>query len=177
MAWDWEWPEIQAIDALQAHLFGLLKPGAVLDVGLVTCDVGDWDIPAPDVVATLLPALIIAPGDIETDLQDLGRGSIYFESTIELNFLRVLGQTERKNYAIKQDSAKIKKSLTPQNLRGFPGWLPAMSEATKFVPAFAYCRGGGVQEGFFYEDPALDIEHEIILLRYGGDLYFKDPAT
>ncbi len=167
------WPEVQLLDCLRDFCFTSLKAGGVEDIGLVTCDVGDWQVPSPTDLATILPALILVPGDLSTVLAD-DRNSVYMESTIELNYLRALGPTESPAYEIKKDTAHIKRAITPATLlRWFPGWLPIHSEQTKFVPALTFCKGGGMQEGFFSEDPALEIEHEKILLHYSGDLYYK----
>jgi hypothetical protein len=167
------WPETQMLTCLQAYLWSNLKAGGPHDVGLVTCDLGDWQIPAPDQISEVLPAIIIVPGDVTGTLteDELGRQVLSISGDLHINYLRSLGHTERKNYAVRLDTSKIKEALSPSNLKTFPGWTNDMSFATKFVPSRGFIRSVQMQDGFYSEDPALDIEHETITFHFLGDLH------
>lgn len=170
------WPTNTILEALRVYLWPILKAGGTDPIGLKMIDLGDWEIPAPASISDMLPALVLVAPD-EEDEQPDASGTIDIEGVIEVNFLRLLAPTERKNFAIREDSAKIKKALSRKNPRGLPGWpsadaaVQAKIAACKFAPARSWVAGSNLEPGFFAEDPPLDIEHEIIRFRYKGGLF------
>lgn len=167
------------VEALRVYLFEALKAGGTNPIGLKLCDSGEWEIPTPEDIDELLPAIALIAPEEDNKPPDMSSGLVSITGLVEVHFLRKLLTSERKNFKIREDSAKIKRLLTRDNPRGLPGWpsadpaTQALIVASKFSPNKSWIQGSAIQPGFFLDDPPLDIEHEIIRFRYEGDLYIK----
>lgn len=155
------------VECVRAHIWAR-RNDELTAIGLKSASRGEWQVPTPEQLSILLPAAIVEHAGAQFSYEK-PRKALFGRHTLQVHFLRLLGDAERKNTLV-QDQAQLIADLFAQDNFQLPGWTPQDSQTTGCVPATCYPSGFETHEGFLIEENA-EIEHVTITLMLDADNY------
>lgn len=129
----------------------------LVTIGLKICSEGEFRIPAPDQLSTVLPQVVIeyAGGSF---VRDKARRAIRGTHTLEVHSLRLLGDTDSKGVLVRQH-AELIGNLFAQGDYPLPGYTPVNNVLIDDASPTALA----ISEGFLLGDLA-EVEQATVTL-------------
>ena len=153
-------------DAVRDHIWAR-RSSELVTIGLKVVDEGEFQIPAPDQLASRLPQVVVQYRKASPITRKKSQAAFQATHHLTVNFLRLLGDTEPKNVTVRQQ-AELIANLFLQVTFQLPGYTP--SALTKVLIEECSATALELEEGFLFEDLA-EIEHASIPLEITATHY------
>lgn len=138
------------------YIRGQRAAGALAAEGIKWVGTGEWTVPPADDLSSELPAVVVTFAGWQ-GRGDKGRGSLAGTYRIRLNWLRLLGATEKKDFAVLSGISALADLYAQGAAFPLPGWTANLSQLTGLVPAEAYPVDIGPGDPFLVDDS--EVEH------------------